>query len=97
MENILLTSRGHIRLADFGLAHSLQPPLFTVSSFSGSKLTLAPEVLCQTNDTYGHGFSVDWWALGVLLHILLTLKPPYWADDMKQVLDFELVCTTNLM
>lgn len=31
---------------------------------------LAPEIL-QTN---GHGIAVDWWALGVLLFMLLTLE-----------------------
>ena len=29
---------------------------------------LAPEVLMET----GHGKEVDWWALGVVIHILLT-------------------------
>jgi serine/threonine protein kinase len=34
---------------------------------------LAPEIL----DMKGHGFSVDWWTLGILMYEMATGRPPF--------------------
>ena len=34
---------------------------------------MAPEIL----DMKGHGFSVDWWTLGILLYEMATGRPPF--------------------
>ena len=84
LENIMLDVDGHIRLIDFGLSHQLKPPLFRVTSFSGSKVSLSPEVFASNNESQGHGFSVDWWAFGVVLYQMATQELPFWADDLKE-------------
>ena len=42
----------------------------------------------------GHDCAVDWWALGILLHELLTGFPPFAADD--QVETFKRILTAKL-
>lgn len=39
---------------------------------------MAPEVLCRQN----HGFSVDFYALGVILYELIMKKRPYIVNDL---------------
>lgn len=34
---------------------------------------MAPEIL----EMKGHGFSVDWWTLGILLYEMATGRPPF--------------------
>ena len=84
LENILLDEDGHVRITDFGLSAKLTKKRPRVRSFSGSKVNLAPEVFSETNKTIGHGKSVDFWGLGVLLHLLLTHQAPIWHDDFKE-------------
>ena len=71
-ENVLMDEEGYISLADFGLAKFLQRNDQTYS-FCGTAEYLAPEILNMT----GHGFSVDWWTLGILLYEMATGRPPF--------------------
>jgi serine/threonine protein kinase len=72
-DNLVLDADGHAMLTDFGLSkEGVKESDFTMS-FCGSVAYLAPEVLCKT----GHGRSVDWYLLGVLLYEMLVGKPPY--------------------
>jgi serine/threonine protein kinase len=50
-------------------------------SFVGTPDYLAPEVILGT----GHSFSVDWWALGVILFEFLTGIPPFNAETEQQI------------
>jgi Protein kinase domain/Villin headpiece domain len=59
-----------------------------IHEYSGTAVYMAPEIVMDTRGV-GHGKSVDFWALGVLLHILLTQKAPYWHADNKQL--FEMI------
>ena len=71
-ENILLTSDGHIRLCDFGLAKIGNFTSTTGgSSICGSSEYMAPEIL---NNCF-YGFAVDWWAFGLVLYEMLTATP----------------------
>lgn len=71
-ENVLMDEKGYICLADFGLAKFLTENAQTYS-FCGTAEYLAPEIL----DMKGHGFSVDWWTLGILLYEMATGRPPF--------------------
>lgn len=81
-DNMLIQSDGHLVLTDFGLSHRLRGSE-RILSFSGSAIYIAPEVLLDE----GHGKEVDWWGLGVVLHILLTGAPPLWSDNRKELFD----------
>eukprot|EP00188_Purpureofilum_apyrenoidigerum_P003145 Plantae.Rhodophyta-Purpureofilum_apyrenoidigerum.ctg32018.p1 GENE.Plantae.Rhodophyta-Purpureofilum_apyrenoidigerum.ctg32018~~Plantae.Rhodophyta-Purpureofilum_apyrenoidigerum.ctg32018.p1 ORF type:complete len:364 (+),score=81.21 Plantae.Rhodophyta-Purpureofilum_apyrenoidigerum.ctg32018:138-1229(+) len=84
LENILLDSKGHIRLTDFGLAGkyiSTQPTDASIKDVSGTCVYQAPEILSRK----GHGRLVDWWALGILAYILVTGRPPFRSDDRSEL------------
>ena len=50
-------------------------------SFCGSPAYLAPEMLKRS----GHGKSVDWYLLGVLLYEMLVGIPPYYSNNKDQL------------
>lgn len=63
-ENVMICETGHLKLIDFGLSKIMnQDRTFTVC---GSPEYMAPEVLTKQ----GYGYSVDFWALGVLIYEL---------------------------
>ncbi|CAI5444900.1 unnamed protein product [Caenorhabditis angaria] len=72
LENVVLDQSGHVLLIDFGLAKKLKNGVNT-STICGTLQYMSPDV------SSGHPYShyVDWWSLGVLLHILLTGIYPY--------------------
>lgn len=82
-ENILLDSKGHIRLADFGLAKQNEGALgkkdFKAQSFCGSPAYLAPEMLQKK----GVSKSGDVYQVGVVLYEMMVGIPPFYNDNMK--------------
>ena len=72
-ENILLTNDNKIKLTDFGWANYINYEDEQRSTFCGTPLYLAPEMI----DKNGHGKEVDIWCLGVLLFELLVGVPPF--------------------
>ena len=72
MENIVLDDQGHVQLVDFGLAKWLSPGDRT-RTICGTLQYMVPEIAAE--QPYDH--SVDWWSLGVLLHVLITAKYPF--------------------
>mmetsp|Transcript_1505 Transcript_1505/g.4712 ORF Transcript_1505/g.4712 Transcript_1505/m.4712 type:complete len:710 (-) Transcript_1505:31-2160(-) len=83
LENILLDAEGHVRLTDFGLSRRVPKGRRRVHSFSGSNVYIAPEILSDQGD--GHGYSVDWWGFGVLLHLLFTQQAPFWRETNDEL------------
>jgi protein kinase X len=75
-ENILIHKDGHIRLSDFGFAKILDTSDRTFT-LCGTPEYLAPEII----QGVGHGTSVDWWALGVLVFELLAGYAPFSNGD----------------
>lgn len=72
LENVVLDQWGHALLIDFGLAKKLKQGSST-GTICGTLQYMSPDV--ASGGTYSH--YVDWWSLGVLLHILLTGIYPY--------------------
>ncbi|XP_074583472.1 calcium-dependent protein kinase 26-like isoform X2 [Curcuma longa] len=93
-ENFLLVNRvedSSLKLIDFGLSVFFKPgQIFT--DVVGSPYYVAPEVLCKH-----YGPEADVWTAGVILYILLSGVPPFWAETqqgifeavIKGVIDFE--------
>ncbi|KAH8829578.1 kinase-like domain-containing protein [Flagelloscypha sp. PMI_526] len=72
-ENLLLDSRGYLRLTDFGFAKIVDDRTWTLC---GTPEYLAPEII--QND--GHGQAADWWACGVLCYEMLVGYPPFYDE-----------------
>lgn len=75
-ENLLMDSKGYVKLVDFGFAKRL-PRGSKTWTFCGTPEYVAPETILNR----GHDRAVDYWALGVLMHELLTGNPPFTAPD----------------
>ena len=76
-DNVVLDSDGHALLTDFGLSKEGVQNNQGASSFCGSIAYLAPEMIRRI----GHGKSVDWYLLGVLLYEMLVGVPPYYTHN----------------
>ncbi|CAL4923563.1 unnamed protein product [Urochloa decumbens] len=83
-ENFLLQDKDDdlsIKVIDFGLSVFFKPgDVFT--EVVGSPYYIAPEVLHKH-----YGPEADIWTAGVILYVLLSGVPPFWADTRRGVYD----------
>lgn len=79
-ENILFTEDGYLKLADFGLAKTVSGKEMS-NSFCGTAEYLAPEMLIGN----GHDYTVDWWALGILLYEMMVGIPPFFHKNKHRM------------
>jgi len=77
-ENLLLTSIGHIKLTDMGLAKFVVGKTYTTC---GTPDYFAPELIAST----GHTNAVDWWTLGILIFELMSGHPPFESAYPMQI------------
>ena len=83
-ENVLLDSKGNIRLTDFGLSkEGVRGHSSGASSFCGTPEYIAPEVLKRQ----GHGRAVDWWSLGALTYEMISGLPPFYSRNRDTMFD----------
>ncbi|KAL0227370.1 hypothetical protein P9112_014694 [Eukaryota sp. TZLM1-RC] len=73
-ENLLLDSKGNLKICDFGFAKIVEDRTFTIC---GTPEYLAPEVI----QNRGHGKGVDWWALGILLYEMMAGYAPFSSEN----------------
>ncbi|CAI5991204.1 unnamed protein product [Closterium sp. NIES-65] len=76
-ENVLLTSPDSItecKLIDFGVATVVKPGAKPLCDFVGSPFYVAPEVIEGS-----YGIPADVWSAGVVLYVLISGVPPFWA------------------
>mmetsp|Transcript_39476 Transcript_39476/g.100885 ORF Transcript_39476/g.100885 Transcript_39476/m.100885 type:complete len:385 (+) Transcript_39476:646-1800(+) len=90
-ENILLDSEGHVKVTDFGLAKkNVDDDTGRTNSYIGTVEYMAPEIITGS----GHGKSVDWWSVGILLYEMLAGVPPFRAKTQaalkKQIISGKL-------
>lgn len=90
LENLLLDSEGHIKIADFGLCKEDVSHGATTKTFCGTPEYLAPEVLEDSD----YGPAVDWWGVGVVMYEMLCGRLPFYNRDHEVL--FELILTEDL-
>ncbi|KAD2393230.1 hypothetical protein E3N88_40207 [Mikania micrantha] len=99
-ENLLLTSDGHIKIADFGSVKPMQDSQITVlpnaasdekaCTFVGTAAYVPPEVLNSSPATIGN----DLWALGCTLFQMLSGTSPF--KDASEYLIFQKIISQDV-
>lgn len=84
--NILLTADGSLKVTDFGVAkiHGASRDRTITGEFVGTPEYMAPEQ-CQSQRALGP--ATDVYALGVILHVLLTGSAPFEGDSVADLLN----------
>ncbi|KAL3522000.1 hypothetical protein ACH5RR_014834 [Cinchona calisaya] len=83
-ENFLLASKDEkaiLKATDFGLSVFIEEGK-VYRDRVGSAYYIAPEVLRRS-----YGKEIDIWSAGVILYILLSGVPPFWAETEKGIFD----------
>ncbi|KAK6149758.1 hypothetical protein DH2020_017283 [Rehmannia glutinosa] len=83
-ENFLLSSKDEkamLKATDFGLSVFIEEGK-VYRDIVGSAYYVAPEVLKRS-----YGKEIDVWSAGVILYILLSGVPPFWAETEKGIFD----------
>lgn len=98
-ENLLLTSDGHVKIADFGSVKPTKDSQITVlptatndkaCTFVGTAAYVPPEVLNSSPATFGN----DLWALGCTLYQMLSGSSPF--KDASEWLIFQRIMARDL-
>lgn len=81
--NILVTSKGVVKIADLGLARTFNDPV--QSLYTGDKVVVtiwyrAPELLLGSRH---YTKAIDTWAVGAIFAELLILRPIFKGDEVK--------------
>lgn len=83
-ENFLLSSKDEgsmLKATDFGLSVFIEEGK-VYRDVVGSAYYVAPEVLRRS-----YGKEIDVWSAGIMLYILLSGVPPFWAETEKGIFD----------
>lgn len=73
-ENVLICTSGYIKLVDFGFGKIIKNRTWTLC---GTPEYIAPEIIMSK----GYSYSVDWWALGILIFEMLTGFSPFYCTE----------------
>lgn len=89
--NILIDKDGNLKITDFGLAKNIIETGRTKTLY-GTHEYLAPEMI---NGNF-YGFSVDWWALGVIAYRLICGILPFSNQNLSKLFDKIVSCRYSI-
>jgi serine/threonine protein kinase len=90
LENVLLDEEGHVALTDFGLSKdTLIGEDKLASTFCGTPVYVAPEII----ERNPYSFSIDWWALGIVMYELLCGRVPFVSRDRRRMFQKIVSCS----
>ena len=75
--NLLVTSKGVVKLCDFGVSAQLDEARQRTGTVVGSPYWMAPEIMNSQKDGLGYDKKVDVWSLGITALELINGNPPY--------------------
>ena len=77
----MLDQEGYVRLTDFALSKENMDVYTHTSTVCGAPNYFAPEMIQYSSYTR----AVDWWALGVVVHLMLFGKYPFTGDHCEEL------------
>lgn len=80
--NILLTSEGHVKIADYGMSKNIGTG--RTYSIKGAYEYMAPEITFISRN--GHGKKADWWSFGIVFYKMFTGRLPFSHPDEDELL-----------
>ena len=75
-ENVLIGEKGYPKACDFGISKKMDAGEHTYT-ICGTVHYMAPEIISQS----GHGYAVDFWALGIFIYECINGLDPFAEDD----------------
>lgn len=81
-ENVLIDSKGYIKITDFGLSR-MNVKNNEAKSICGTPEYLAPEIILKL----GYGKPVDWWTLGSIVYEMLFGVPPFYTNNRQELFE----------
>jgi len=84
--NVLLTSEGKAKLADFGVSTKLLTTIQKHKTVVGSPYWMSPEVIVAQNGANGYDHKADIWSLGITAIEMAESKPPHYDINPLRVI-----------
>ncbi|CAJ0932620.1 unnamed protein product, partial [Mesorhabditis belari] len=84
-QNLLVTARGELKLADFGLARAKSVPTKTYSNEVVTLWYRPPDVLLGSTDYSTH---IDMWGVGCILYEMAKMRPLFTSVSREEQLGF---------
>ena len=81
-QNILISSTGNIKVADFGFAKTLTTSTTVVTSVKGTPLYMPPELVMEKP----YDKTADLWSMGVVLYELFAGVPPFYTNHFVSLI-----------